>query len=72
MSMIQGWTVWCDGKGPKGDCCAMDQVSGTKSRAAKEFKKSGWQQTRKRGWLCPDCALKVSEPNNIYSYDLEK
>lgn len=56
--MTQGWTVWCDSAETRGrGCCAMDQVSGSRSSAAKEFKRSGWKRLRNGKWLCPECAV---------------
>lgn len=61
--MIQCWTVWCDNepddRGRK--CLAMDQVSGTKARAANKFKLSGWKRIRGSKWLCPDCAKEAAK-----------
>jgi hypothetical protein len=62
--MRQIWGVICDSDtdSPKGyECCATDEITGTKSRAKKEFKKSGW--TFKKGKsFCPMCS-KPERPN---------
>lgn len=60
--MTQGWTVWCEADEGKTDgrvCCAMDQVSGTKRKAAELFRASGWRMKRGIGWICPACANKT-------------
>jgi len=60
--MYQGWTVLCDSHQfvkRAYECCASDQISGTKSKAAAEFKKSRWKRVRYGKtvfWLCPQCA----------------
>lgn len=61
--MHQSWYVLCDAPGYVKDgrdykCCAMDEVSGSKSSAAKEFKKSGWKRLKGGQWMCPDCVKK--------------
>jgi len=61
MSMVQGWTVWCD-RGettPGRECSAMDQISGTKRKAGKAFALSGWKRLPSGRWLCPTCAIEV-------------
>lgn len=35
-------------------CETWDQVSGSASSAAREFKRSGWKKTS-LGWVCPGC-----------------
>ena len=46
--MTQQWTVWCI------SCHNFDQISGSKSSAKREFKKSGWFLLNKK-WICPRC-----------------
>jgi hypothetical protein len=59
--MYQGWTVLCDSPEVDGkSCCVMDQVSGTKARAKKSFKESGWSFKQGRS-LCPDCTKELAK-----------
>mgnify|MGYP007031429481 CR=1 FL=1 len=62
--MRMGWTVSCDTVEVDGYlCCDVDQISGTKKNAKKEFIKSGWE-CRKGKWRCPSC-VKENIPTEI-------
>lgn len=34
-----------------------------RGEAAKDFKAAGWENDRRRGWLCPTCVKKQQKPD---------
>lgn len=49
-SISREYTAWC------GVCEYWDQTAARNiTDAIKDFKRDGWKNTRKRGWVCPKC-----------------
>lgn len=66
--MQQGYTVWC------GNCGDWKQSDGSGIVCARFFRKIGWENTKKYGWLCPLCKSldKFSQSRNTQSVLGEK
>ena len=49
-SITREFTAWC------GRCQEWDQIPAPNmSDAVRSFKRDGWENSRKDGWMCPRC-----------------